>query len=310
MAAGVIAVTTAERRGRRRARADLDLGGKAAYSFNQIRVDPNDDQRVFITGSSVANSTDGGKTWNDVGWGELKFFPKMFGDVRTLWIDPQNSDRIFLGSDGGVHISYDGGKTCDHYHNLPLGEFYAIGVDMDDPYNIYGGLQDHDSWKGPSNGWSGMITLADWVTVGGGDGMYNRIDPTDSRWVYNNREFGSHYRVDQKLGIRTSIFPRREKGKPPYRFTWCNPIHISPHNSEIIYLGAQVLLRSLNRGDDWQEMSPDLTTNDPKKINGRGNIQYCTITTISESPVTAGRHLGRDGRWKGLADQGFRGQLD
>lgn len=265
-----------------------DVGSKAPYSFNQIRVDPNNDQKIFVTGIALANSTDGGKTWNDLNWGELKLFSKMFGDVRTLWIDPQNSDRIFLGSDGGVHISYDGGKTCDHFYNLPLGEFYAIGVDMEDPYNIYGGLQDHECWKGPSNSWSGQITLADWVTVGSSDGMYNQVDPNDSRWLYNCSEFGHHWRVDQKLGIRTSIFPRREKGKPPLRFTWCNPIHISPHNSQIIYVGAQVLLRSLNRGDSWQEISPDLTTNDPSKINGRGNIQYCTITTISESPMTPG----------------------
>ncbi|MFQ6038385.1 MAG: WD40/YVTN/BNR-like repeat-containing protein, partial [Candidatus Aminicenantales bacterium] len=209
-------------------------------------------------------------------------------DVRTLWIDPENSNRILLGSDGGLHISYDGGKTCDHHDNLPLGEFYAIGVDMEDPYNIYGGLQDHDTWKGPSNGWSGRITLADWVTVGSGDGMYVQVDPEDSRWVYTDSQFGGHYRVDQKRGTRTRIQPVRPEGEPPYRFNWCPPIHISPHNSRIIYTGAQVLLRSLNRGDDWQEISPDLTTNDPVKIAGRGHIQYCTITTISESPLVPG----------------------
>ena len=267
---------------------EVDLGGKAAYSFNQLRVDPNNDLNVLITGASMANSSDGGKTWHDLTWGDQIFCKNMFGDFRTLWIDPQNSDRIFVGSDGGFAISYDGGKTCDHYYNLPLGEFYAVGVDMEDPYNIYGGLQDHESWKGPSNGWSGMITLADWVTVGQGDGMYNQVDPFDSRWLYNNREFGHHFRVDQKLGTMTNIFPKREQGKPPYRFAWCNPIHLSPHNSQIIYLGAQVLLRSMNRGDNWQEISPDLTTNDAKKINGKGNIQFCTITTISESPLTPG----------------------
>jgi hypothetical protein len=195
---------------------------------------------------------------------------------------------MLFGSDGGVHVSYDGGKTCDHLYNIPLGEFYAISVDMEDPYNIYGGLQDHDSWKGPSNGWAGEVGPENWVTVGTSDGMYNVVDPDDSRWAYNTHEFGGHSRVDQKLGTLTDIKPLREKGKPAYRFNWTPPLHISPHNSQIIYTGAQVLLRSLNRGDHWQEISPDLTTNDPVKTAGRGNITYCTITTISESPVRPG----------------------
>lgn len=265
-----------------------NVGGKAAYSFNIIRIDPQNDMNIFVTSICLANSTDGGMTWHDIDWPPRRLFSTMFGDVRTLWIDPENSDRIILGSDGGVFISYDGGKTCDHHYNLPLGEFYAIGVDMEDPYNIYGGLQDHDSWKGPSNAWSGQIMLEDWVTVGGGDGMYNQIDPEDSRWVYNALQFGGHQRVDQKTGTQTNIQPRRGEGEDPYRFNWCPPILISPHDSRVIYTGTQMLMRSANRGDDWEEISPDLTLNDPVKIAGRGHIQYCTVTTISESPVTPG----------------------
>jgi len=264
-----------------------DVSGKAAYSFNQIRVDPNDDSKVYVLGASLAYSYDGGKTWKNLGW-QPSLFATAFGDVRTLWIDPENSDRMLFGSDGGVHITYDGGKTCDHLYNIPLGEFYAIGVDMEDPYNIYGGLQDHDSWKGPSNGWSGEVGPENWVTVGTSDGMYNVVDPEDSRWVYNTHEFGGHSRVDQRLGTITDIKPVPDKGNPAYRFNWTPPLHLSPHNSKIIYTGAQVLLRSLNRGDKWQEISPDLTTNDPVKTAGRGNITYCTIATISESPVTPG----------------------
>jgi photosystem II stability/assembly factor-like uncharacterized protein len=267
--------------------ATADVSGKAAYSFNQIRIDPNNDQKVYIIGVALAYSYDGGRTWKNLGW-PPSLFSSAFGDVRTFWIDPENSDRMLFGSDGGVHVSYDGGKTCDHQYNIPLGEFYALGVDMDEPYNIYGGLQDHDSWKGPSNAWSGQVTLEDWVTVGIQDGMFNVVDPVDSRWVYNTYQFGGHGRVDQVQGTRTNIQPERDKDKAPYRFNWTPPLHISPHNSEIIYTGAQVLLRSLKRGDDWREISPDLTTSDPEKIAGRGNITFCTITTISESPLTPG----------------------
>ena len=169
---------------------------------------------------------------------------------------------------------------------MGIGEVYAIGVDMDDPYNVYGGLQDHDSWKGPSNGPTGRITLEHWVTVGPGDGMYNVVDPTDSRWVYNTRELNQMGRMDQKTGVRTNIAPTRPQGQPRLRYNWIAPIALSPHNPQIVYAGAQVLFRSLNRGDTWEEISPDLTTNDPTKI-GR-NVPYCTITSISESPLKAG----------------------
>lgn len=264
------------------------LANKAPYSFNQIFVDPNDDQKVFITGVTLASSVDRGKTWRDADWPPRALFKSAFGDVRTLWIDPANSSRILFGSDGGAYVSYDGGKTCYHFYNLPLGEVYALGLDLEDPYNIYAGLQDHDSWKGPSSSWSGQVNLSDWVTVGGGDGMYNVVDPGDSRWVYNCREFGGFFRLDQKTGTRQSIQPVRAADKEPYRFNWTPPIHLSPPNSSIVYIGAQVLLRSLNRGESWEEISPDLTTNDKSKQGGAGNITFCTITTISESPRKSG----------------------
>ena len=267
---------------------DVSIGGKAMYSFNQIRVSPADPERIYVTSDSVANSADGGRTWNDLQWPPRAFFPKMFGDVRAMWIDPQDADRIILGSDGGVQLSYDGGKTSDFYDNLPLGEIYGIGVDMDDPYHVYAGLQDHEHWKGPTQGWAGSVTLEDWITVGEGDGMYTQVDPTDSRWLYTTGQFGDHTRVDQRLRTRTSIRPTRPAGQPPLRFNWIAPIVISPHNSQTIYAGAQVLLRSLDRGDHWQEISPDLTRDDPVKIAGHNNVTYGTITTISESPVTPG----------------------
>ena len=187
-----------------------DVGRKTGYAFNQIRVDPNNPDRIFVTGGSIASSEDGGKTWAGLGAPQgSRVFRRAFGDFRTLWIDSQNTERMIAGSDGGVFISYDGGKTCDHLANLPLGEVYALTVDMESPYNIYAGLQDHESWKGPSDGWSGSVGPVDWVTVGIGDGMYNQVDPTDSRWVYNTQEFGRHARYDQKLRVRKTIAPAR-----------------------------------------------------------------------------------------------------
>ncbi|MFB3853212.1 MAG: WD40/YVTN/BNR-like repeat-containing protein [Vicinamibacterales bacterium] len=255
-------------------------GGKAPYSFNQIRIDPNDDRTVIVNSDSMFVSRDSGKTWDS------NFFRGMFGDFRAMWWDPEDSMRLILGSDGGVSVSVDGGRTSDYFPNMRIGEVYAVGVDMEDPYNVYGGLQDHDSWKGPSNGPTGRITLENWVTVGPGDGMYNVVDPTDSRWVYNTREMNQMGRMDQRTGIRTPIAPTRPPGQPRLRFNWIAPIALSPHNPQILYAGAQVLFRSLDRGDHWQEISPDLTTNDPAKIGL--NVPYCTITSISESPLVAG----------------------
>jgi photosystem II stability/assembly factor-like uncharacterized protein len=269
-------------------RAEDNVGGKAAYSFNQITVDPKDPNKVYVTGSDVSASVDGGKNWTGIHPGSRTFFPGSFGDVRTLWIDHQQPSRILFGSDGGVHISYDGGNTCDFYDNIPLGEVYAVGIDMNDPYNVYGGLQDHDSWKGPSNGWSGVITLENWVTVGGDDGMYNAIDPTDSRWAFNTGEFGIHRRVDQTNGIRTAIDPKAKPGEAAYRFNWITPLVLSPHDPSTLYTGSQYLLRSTNKGDSWETISPDLTTNNPDKINGKGGMKYCTITSIAESPEQRG----------------------
>ena len=255
-------------------------GGKAPYSFNQIRINPHDDQTVLVTSDSMFISRDGGRTWAS------DFMRGVFGDFRSMWWDPNDKDRIILSSDGGVSVSVDGGKTGDYFPNMGVGEAYALGVDMDDPYNVYAGFQDHDSWKGPSNSPTGRITLEHWVTVGPGDGMYNVVDPTDSRWVYNTRELNQMGRMDQKTGVRANIAPTRPAGQPRLRYNWIAPIALSPHNPQIVYAGAQVLFRSLNRGDTWEEISPDLTTNDPDKI-GR-NVPYCTITSISESPLKAG----------------------
>ncbi len=288
-----------------------DVSRKAGYSFNQLRVDPNNPERVFITGSNMIQSNDGGKTWAGLGQGGGRGgypFASTFGDFRSFWIDPEDSDHMIATSDGGVSVSYDGGRTSDHFANLKLGEFYAIGADMDQPYHIYGGLQDHESWRGPSNGWSGRVNIDDWVSVGIGDGMYNEPDPT-GRWLYNTQEFGTLGRVDLETRTRTIIDPTKPGAPHPftnvrplggrgasapadsilYRFNWIAPVRISPQDHNTIYYGSQFLLRSKDRGDHWEVISPDLTTNDPAKINTQNtSIQHCTIVTLAESPAQAG----------------------
>jgi len=257
-------------------------GSKAPYSFNQIITNPADPDHILVNSDSMYESRDGGATWT------CDFFDSVFGDFRTMWWDEQDPERIVIGSDGGMNISYDGGDTADYALNIPVGEVYAVGIDMDDPYNVYAGLQDHDSWKGPSNAPSGRITLEDWTTVGTGDGMYNQIDPTDSRWVYNSLQTGGQRRFDQQTGRATSIQPTRDEGAPRLRYNWITPLVLSPHNPQIIYTGAQVLFRSLNRGDDWREISPDLTSDDERCGLNSGYVPFCTITSISESPLEPG----------------------
>ncbi|MFC2157350.1 WD40/YVTN/BNR-like repeat-containing protein, partial [Acidobacteriota bacterium] len=264
----------------------LDLSGKAAYSFNEIYADPKDPEKVFLIGVSMMYSLDGGKTWPQRRGKER--FLSNFGDVRTFWIDPADPEHMMLGSDGGIYATWDGGRNMFHYYQIPLGEIYHVEVDNAHPYNVYAGLQDHEAWKGPSNGWSGSVGLEDWVITGMWDGMYTKVNPENNRWLYFTTQFGKHHREDQLKGERVEITPIAAEGKPPYRYTWTTPLELSPHNPDIVYTGGQMLLRSLDRGNTWEELSPDLTTNDAVKIAGQGHIMFCTITTISESPVKAG----------------------
>lgn len=265
-----------------------NVSAKAAYSFNKIMVQPDNPDRISVSSDAMLTSLDGGKTWLDCKWPPENYFLNMFGDIRTMWVDPKDGDHMMIGSDGGLYISYDGGLNMFHHYHIPLGEIYMVEYDNAFPYNIYLGLQDHEAWKGPSNDWSGQIGPEDWNIVGMWDGMYTSVDPVDNRWAYTTTQFGGHLRVDQHTGTRVSIEPTADEGAAPYRFPWTPPIVLSPHNSKTVYTGGQYLLRSKDQGDQWEEISPDLTTNDAKKIAGKGHMMYCTITSISESPATPG----------------------
>jgi photosystem II stability/assembly factor-like uncharacterized protein len=257
------------------------VGGDPPYYYGQLRVDPNDTEHLYNLGVGVTQSTDGGKTWRS-GF-------RFGGDNHALWIDPADSKHMLLGHDHGMGITYDGGQNWYRPDILPLAQYYAVAFDMEYPYNVYGGLQDNGSVRGPSTRRGrGFIPFEEWYGVGGGDGMYNVVDPSDSRWLYNESQFGPLRRLDQKTGESRSIRYNRGEGQDALRWNWNAPILISPHDSNVIFHGANILLRSPFRGEQWEEISPDLTTNDPAKIQGTGNIQYCTITTIDESPVIPG----------------------
>ena len=256
-------------------------GGGPPYYYGQIRVDPNDKEHVYLLSVGVTHTTDGGKTWTSAfGFG---------GDNHALWINPGDSSHLLLGHDHGMGVSFDAGRTWLSPDNKPLAQFYAVSYDMEQPYNVYGGLQDNGSLRGPSSmPGGGSIPFEAWYRVGGGDGFYNVVDPTDSRWLYNESQFGAIQRMDQVTGQSRSIRYSRPQGQDQLRWNWSSPIMLSPHNPEIVYHAANVLLRSSNRGDTWTEISPDLAKNLAERRGGSGNIQYATITTIDESPIVAG----------------------
>lgn len=271
-----------------------DIGGAPSYYYQQVRVDPNDEDHVYVVGIRVWESKNGGETWG---------VPFRFGgDNHAMWIDPADSEHILLGYDHGMGISYDAGKTWYHPDELPLAQFYAVDVDMAYPYNVYGGLQDNGSVKGPSTNRSGgPITMEMWARVGGGDGMYNVPDKSNNRYLYNESQFGPIQRLDMETGESKSI--RYSKARS-MRWNWNAPIVVSQHNSDVIYHAGNKVLKSTFRGENWEEISPDLTKADPVKAAGTGNIQYGTITSLEESPLSA------DELWVGTDDGNVQLTLD
>lgn len=256
---------------------NVPIGGGPGYYYMQIRIDPNDANHVYVLTVGVLESKDGGKTWGS---------PFRFGgDNHAMWIDPANSNHMLLGYDHGMGITYDGGKAWYHPDELPLAQFYQVSYDTNWPYNVQGGLQDNGSVRGPSTKRSGgRIVFEDWQTVGGGDGMYNVTDSAN-RFLYNESQQGAISRTDLYTGESKNI----RYADNTLRYAWTAPILLSPHDPATIYHGANVLLKSTNRGDTWTVVSPDLSTNDKTKLTtgkgGDGNIQYSTITSVDESPL-------------------------
>ncbi|MBK7392646.1 MAG: hypothetical protein IPI64_05000 [Chloracidobacterium sp.] len=273
--------------------SNIDANPRPMY-FSQIRIDPNNDQRLWIAGVTMQYSDDGGKTWTG------NFSRAPHADTHGLWINPKDSNHIIQGNDGGINISYDRGVTWDYANTVPIGQFYEVGADNSMPYKICGGLQDNNAWCGPSMSFNPRgITNDDWYTIGGGDGFYAQPDPNDPDIVYTESQDGNVLRRNVRTGESKSIRPREDEGEKNYRFHWNSPIVISTFDRNTIYYGGNFLFKSTNRGDSWVKIGGELTTNVDRNtlpIMGKvpdkntrsrhdGVQQFPAITTIAESPV-------------------------
>ncbi|MCL6266756.1 glycosyl hydrolase [Flagellimonas myxillae] len=265
-----------------------DLFYSYGYYFAQIRIDPSNKDRIYLAGVPLIKSEDGGDTFTSIGKENVHV------DHHALWINPKRPGHLINGNDGGVNISYDDGENWIKNNTPKVGQFYAINVDLEEPYNVYGGLQDNGVWKGAHNNkenrnWH-QSGANPWQMIIGGDGMQVQIDNRNSNIVYTGFQFGNYYRVDLEKKTQDYIQPKHELGESPYRFNWQSPILLSEHNQDILYLGGNKLHRSLNQGKDWEAISDDLTQ------GGRtGNVAYGTLTTISESPFKFGLlYVGSD----------------
>ncbi len=256
------------------------------FYFSRITVDPTNENNLVKCAFIPIISTDGGSKFRQMG--------SPHADLHATWIDPKNPNHLILGTDGGVYESFDQGYSFRMWPNLPVGQFYHVTVDDDVPYNVYGGLQDNGSWYGPSQK-AGGITNSDWLNSLYGDGFNSHRHPTDKDIIYSEYQGGNVTRVNRKTGIAKSINPLPEKGDPKLRFNWNTPLVQSPGNADRIYVSAQFLYMSDDRGDTWKKISPDLTTNDPKRQrqNSSGGVSIdnstaennATIYAVAESPL-------------------------
>lgn len=251
------------------------------YYFGEVAVSPQNVDRVYIMGVPLLASSDGGKTFDSIGG------PSVHADHHVLWVSPSREGHLINGNDGGLNISYDNGENWYKANSPEVGQFYAIQVDNARPYNVYGGLQDNGVWYGPSNYSASSRWHASgeypWKAIAGGDGMQVEVDTRSNDLVYTGSQFGFYSRYDLDSGDRISIRPRHDLGERPLRFNWQTPVHLSRHQQDVLYIGANRLYRSLNQGEDLKPISGDLTN------GGRqGDVPYGTLATIDESPLQFG----------------------
>jgi photosystem II stability/assembly factor-like uncharacterized protein len=270
---------------------ELHIFSTIGWYFTDCYVNPKDDEEVFALGVRVAHSSDGGKTFELIGGDVFHFFPNqaevLHLDHCEMWIDPGNPDHMALGNDGGLYVSYDKGKSWMHYNNIPAGEFYDISVDDQDPYYVYGGTQDDSSVYGPAKEWNPKFQ-DEWQYVwldawAGGDGCYTMADPTDPNIVYTSSQNGGIFRkdmrADRSVGIRPRL-PKDHEGQLNYNFV--APYIISRQNPSTLYHAGNYVFKSLNKGDSWDTISPDLS------VSAWPDKKSAAAGAIAESPLVPG----------------------
>lgn len=249
------------------------LGGNSYYYFGNVFVNPKDPNDVFGTGTVLVRTRDGGKTWRLAA-------RQAHVDFHAVWFDPADVKHIIVGSDGGTYESRDDGEHWRHLNNMPTGQATTVAVDNKTPYNIFVGLQDNGTMKGPSTYRPGISPLDSWTDVGGGDGAMIAVDPrNDGDIFYTGSQFGAEGGFDSKTRDRWSVTPRGQGN----RYNWVSPIVISTFHADIVYFGANKLYRSFDQGRHYEAISPDLTKNKPQ-----GNVPFSTIKDLSESPLKFG----------------------
>jgi photosystem II stability/assembly factor-like uncharacterized protein len=276
------------------------------FYFSQIRIDPANDQRVYLLAFALLVSDDGGKNFRE------DLTEKVHPDCHALAIQPGTvpppkppkpedknkppkppvCQRLLLGTDGGLYQSFAGGKNWDHLNKIPAGEFYRVSLDDTKPYfRIAGGLQDNENWVGPSGVQSKEgIRNCDWTALAGGDGFYVLFDPIDPDTFYAESQQGEVHRINLRNGELRRLRPEPSEGQPRYRFHWNSPMIMSRHKPGVIYLGGNCVFRLIDRAERYSVISPDLTRNDPARTNtvGSGAENYGVVFSLAESPKRAG----------------------
>ncbi len=259
------------------------------FYFSTVVIDPKDPKRVYRPGFQFAYSSDGGYSFteasSDGGW--------VHSDMHALWVNPSNTNIMYLGTDGGVYTSIDKGITWQFNQSLPVGQFYHVAIDSKAPYNVYGGLQDNGSWMAPSAS-PGGIGNGNWDRVGGGDGFWT-VPDADGKSLYSEYQGGNMSRVNMVTLKSEFIQPQKTIKEEKLRWNWNTPIVTGANNSKNLYVGAQYLYKSNDQGRNWKKISADLTTNNKnkQKQEDSGGLSedntsaenHCTIFTIAESPL-------------------------
>jgi photosystem II stability/assembly factor-like uncharacterized protein len=266
--------------------------------YSHVFIDPTDENRVYVLATAFYTSADGGRSFGDIS-GRLTYDVGVHSDFHSMWIDPTDPEHFYLAGDGGLYETWDRGENYIKINNMPIAQFYAIGVDWQEPYNIFGGMQDNHSWMGPSatRRWIGIIN-DDWRQIGFGDGMYHQPDPTTPRYEYGASQNGNIVRLDALTGDLLDIRPQEPIGEEEYRFDWVTPILISRHDPRVVYLGGNRLFITQDRGISWtrtQDLSRQIDR-DTLRIMGvlgsnisisrnDGTSSFGEIVTIAESPL-------------------------